>query len=112
MKYVSAHHSEDDPGGLICQAIEAGPEFRGPAEDVFLAWSLRLEHDAGPAAARLLAAHSLAAEPAEGEAPPATEADRLIALLRQAARFPQDRIDQHLKRRRGGRRGRLGAERG
>ncbi len=104
MKYVSEHHSDDDPGGIIRQALDAGPEFRGPAEDVLLTWTLRLGDgtDAGAAAGRLIETYGIAEGPA-----PEGAVGRLVELLREAARYPQARMGQNLKRRRGGRRARV-----
>ena len=73
IKYVSAHDSPDDPGGLIRQVLDMGPEFPGPARDILLAWILRLgnERDPAEAAGRLLAAYGIAEEPvAENAAGP------------------------------------------
>ena len=104
MKYASKHHSEDDPGGIIRQVLDAGPEFEGPAEDILLAWTMRLGDgaDAGAAAARLTAAYGIAEGPL-----PEGAAGRVVELLREAANYPQARMGRDLKRRRGGRRGRL-----
>ena len=102
IKYVSPHDSPDDPGGLIREVIDMGPEFPGPAEDILVAWTLRLADGLDPAeaAARLLAAYGIA----EGAAPD-NAAGKVVTLLRQAAQSPR----QHLNRRRqGGRRGRTG----
>ena len=104
IRYLSRHHSEDDPGGLIQEALTAGPGFPGPAEDLLLAWSLRLEpgRDAGAAAGRLLAAHGLSEGPL-----PEGAVGRLIALLREAAESGL-RPSAGPPRRRGGRLGRSG----
>ncbi len=102
IKYVSPHDSPDDPGGLIKEVIDMGPDFPGPAEDILVAWTLRLEDSRDPAEAaqHLLTAYGIA----EGAAPD-NEAGKVITLLRQAAQSPR----QHLNRRRqGGRRGRNG----
>ena len=101
LRYVSKHHSEDDPGGLIHEAFAAGPEFTGPAEDLLLAWTLRLERgqDAPAAAARLLA--ELAPPCAVA---PEGEAGRLLTLLRQTAAADANAVP---RRRRGGRQGRI-----
>ena len=48
-KFLSPHHSPDDPGGVIGEVIRMGSEFPGPAEDVMLAWTLRLGVDRDPA---------------------------------------------------------------
>jgi len=81
-KYLSPHHSADDPGGVIREVLLMGPEFPGPAEDVMLAWTLRLgaDQDACEAAKRLLAAYHLAEGPLPDDA-----CGRLVDLLRQAA---------------------------
>lgn len=95
--YQSAHHSEDDPGGLIGQALEMGETFPGPAEDLLLSWSLRLA-DPAAAARRLIARHGLERPPA-GEGP----RRRLVELLQETARAGQALG----ARRRGGRTARL-----
>lgn len=104
IRYVSRHHSEDDPGGLIQEALAAGPAFPGPAEDLLVAWSLRLDQSRDPAgaAARLLATHGLAEGPL-----PEGAAGRLVALLRKAAASGL-RPSAGAPRRRGGRLGRSG----
>lgn len=101
IKYLSPHHSEDDPGGLIHDVLEAGADFQGPAEDVILTWTLRLgdARDPAEAARRLLEAYKVAEGP-----PPAGAAGRVIELLRQTAAYPEDRLRRHLKRKREGRR--------
>ena len=60
-KYLSPHHSSDDPGGVIREVLLMGPEFPGPAEDVILAWTLRLSVDRDPAdaAKKLLETYDL-----------------------------------------------------
>ncbi|MEE8536344.1 MAG: hypothetical protein V3S45_09850 [Kiloniellales bacterium] len=82
IKFLSPHHSPDDPGGLIKEAISMGADFPGPAEDVILAWTLRLgvERDPAEVATRLLSAYGLT----DG-APPEGACGRLVDLLRQAA---------------------------
>ncbi len=82
IKYISPHHTPDDPGGLIKEVLLMGPEFPGPAEDIMLAWTLRLSSDLEPAeaAARLLDAYGVAAG-----ALPDGACGRLVDLLRQAA---------------------------
>ena len=86
IKYDSAHHSPEDPGRLVKQALDMGADFPGPAEDILLAWMLRLgeERGAQAAAAHLLIAYGIA----EGEVPE-TPVGRLIALLRETASSPQ-----------------------
>jgi hypothetical protein len=81
-KYLSPHHSPDDPGGVIREVLLMGPEFPGPAEDVIVAWTLRLGVDRDPAdsAKRLLATYELA----EGPLPDGA-CGKLVDLLRQAA---------------------------
>lgn len=81
LRYVSPLHRDDDPGGLIGQALVMGPEFPGPAEDLLLAWSLRLPEGGDAAAAQsLLQRHGLERGPL-----PDSPCGRLVALLRQAA---------------------------
>lgn len=94
LRYVSKHHSEDDPGGLIHEALAAGADFAGPAEDLLLAWTLRLGDSVDPRAAarRLLDARALAEGPL-----PEGAAGQLVALLRQTAE-----AQLIAKRRRGG----------
>ena len=36
VKYVSKHHSPEDPGGLIYEVLQAGGDYTGPAEDIIL----------------------------------------------------------------------------
>jgi hypothetical protein len=81
-RYLSPHHSPDDPGGVIREVLLMGPEFPGPAEDVMLAWTLRLGPDLDPAdaAKRLLAAYELS----EGPLPDGA-CGKLVDLLRQPA---------------------------
>ncbi len=81
-KYLSPHHSPDDPGGVIREVLLMGPEFPGPAEDVIVAWTLRLGVDRDPAdsAKRLLATYELA----EGPLPDGA-CGKLDDLLRRAA---------------------------
>lgn len=72
----------EDPGGLVIEVLRMGPEFPGPAQDLLLAWTLKLPDglDMRAAAGRLLEAYGLA----EG-ALPADPRGTLIDLLRQAA---------------------------
>ena len=100
IKYVSKHDSPDtpdDPGGLIKEVLDMGPAFPGPAQDILLAWLLRLgdEHDAAAAAGRLIEAYGLAEGP-----PPEGACGELVALLQQTAGSPQEHLSGH--RRRGG----------
>ena len=100
-KYLSPHHSPDDPGGVIREVLSMGPEFPGPAEDVILAWTLRLGADRDPAesAKRLLAAFDLTEGPL-----PEGACGQVVDLLRQAA-DSQGRAANPPKRRGGRRRG-------
>jgi len=96
-RYLSRHHSLDDPGGLIGESLSCGAEFQGPAEDILLAWSLRLADDQDPAevAARLLRANG------HGDGPlPPGPAGRLVQLLRETAASPRSRL-HHRRPRRG-----------
>ena len=81
-KYLSPHHSPDDPGGVIREVLLMGPEFPGPAEDVILAWTLRLSVDRDPAdaAKKLLETYDLTEGPL-----PEGACGKLVDLLRQAA---------------------------
>ncbi|SMF62422.1 hypothetical protein SAMN06265365_12213 [Tistlia consotensis] len=88
----------EDPGGLVLEVLRMGPEFPGPAQDLLLAWTLKLPDglDMKAAAARLLEAYDLAEGP-----PPDDPRGRLIALLREAAS-----AEPPARGRRGGWRGR------
>mgnify|MGYP000377406615 CR=1 FL=1 len=101
IRYLSEHDSPDDPGGLIREVLQMGEAFPGPAEDVVLAWVLRLGQDRDPAeaAGRLIADYRLEEEPLPGGA-----CGRLIAMLKETADFPAQRMTRHLcqPRRRGG----------
>ncbi|MEM7169069.1 MAG: hypothetical protein AAF530_02815 [Pseudomonadota bacterium] len=105
IKYISEHHSEDDPGGLIKEVIDLGDAFPGPAQDIVLAWLLRLgsEQDAGAVAQRLIQDYDVA----EGDLPPGA-CGELVKLLRETAEYGRDQLDRHLagQGRRGGRAGR------
>ena len=103
IKYISVNDSPDDPGGLIKEILDMGAEFPGPAEDILVAWMLRLGEDLDPAEAarRLLDSYGVAEGPLSDDA-----CGRVIELLRQAARFPQTRLAGHLGRRGGRRRNR------
>ncbi len=103
-KYLSPHHSPDDPGGVIREVLLMGPEFPGPAGDVILAWTLRLGVDRDPAdaAKRLLATYELAEGPL-----PEGACGKLVDLLRQAA-SSRDLAANRPVRRRGRRRGQKG----
>jgi hypothetical protein len=98
IKYVSTHDSPEDPGGLIKDVLDMGAEFLGPAEDILVAWMLRLGEDRDPAEAarHLLDRYGIA----EGPLPDGA-CGRVIELLRQTADFPQDRLTSHLGRRSG-----------
>ncbi len=97
--YTSRFHCPEDPGGLVQETLAMGSAFPGPAEDVLVSWSLRLDEDLPPAraASRLLERLDLSDGPL-----PEGACGRLVALLRQAAVEP----DEKAARRRGGRRGR------
>src|SRR3546814_13940662 len=84
VRYLSEHDSPDDPGGLIREVLQMGAEFPGPAEDVVLAWILRLGEgrDPGEAAKRLITDYELDREP-----PPTGACGRLVAILRETAEF-------------------------
>ena len=100
IKHVSKHHSPDDPGGLIREALDMGADFPGPAEDLILAWMLGLGVDRDPAhaARRLIDSYALADTP-----PPQDESGRIIEMLRQTAQFPKERLSGQLRDRRAGR---------
>ena len=101
IRYLSEHDSPDDPGGLIREVLELGEDFPGPAEDVVLAWILRLGQDRDPAEAakRLIADYRLDRSPQPGGA-----CGRLIEMVKETATFPAQRMTRHLcqPRRRGG----------
>ena len=104
VKYISRYHSDDDPGGLIREVVELGPEFPGPAYDVLLAWILRLEASRDPAqvAARLLSEYGIAEGPL-----PENACGELIGLLREVSTYGWERLRATAGRsatRRGGRR--------
>ena len=95
IKYLSKHHSEDDPGGMIREVLNMGATFPGPAEDILLAWTLKLGATADPAvhAGRLLQAYEIAEGPV-----PDDPRGRLIALLRETANFSQAKLQPPAKR--------------
>lgn len=97
--YTSPHHSPEDPGGLIGEALGLGEAFRGPAEDLLLSWTLRLpdELPVALAARRLIERYGL-----ERREPPDGPAGRLVVLLQEAANTREGLRP----RRRGGWRGR------
>lgn len=101
IRYLSEHDSPDDPGGLIREVLQMGEDFPGPAEDVILAWILRLGQDRDPAEAaqRLLDDYHLNDDMLPGGA-----CGRLIAMLKETAAYPAQRMTRHLcqPRRRGG----------
>jgi hypothetical protein len=101
IRYLSEHDSPEDPGGLIREVLEMGEDFPGPAEDVVLAWVLRLGegHDPAQAATRLIDDYRLDEEPQPGG-----PCGRLVAMLKETAQFPAQRMTRHLgqPRRRGG----------
>lgn len=93
--YTSKHHSPEDPGGIIRDVLDMGPEFAGPARDALLSWMLRLGEDIDPATA----ARTLLARYGLGEgAVPGGACGELVALLRETARYPQSRLGAHLCR--------------
>ena len=102
IKYLSKHHTEDDPGGLIREVLNEGVSFQGPAEDILLAWTLRLSGDRDPAevAGRLIEAYGIGGDPA-----PEGACGRLITLLRETAASPRGQLHsrQPRRKRRGGR---------
>ena len=95
--YTSKHHGPDDPGGLIGDALDMGAEFPGPAQDVLLAWLLRLDTDVVPsqAAGRLIAAYGLGTVPSQGGA-----CAELVTLLRQTAQTDAQHLSPPRRRRR------------
>ncbi len=97
--YVSRYHCPEDPGGLVRETLNLGDDFPGPAHDVLLSWSLRLDEGLAPhvAARRLLKRYDLLREPL-----PSGACGELVRLLQQAAKEPTERP----ARRRGGRDGR------
>jgi len=101
IKYESRYHSDDDPGGLIREVLELGPEFPGPAPDILLAWMLRLGEDQDPAtiAGRLLKNYQVDAGPI-----PDGACGELVKLLRETATYGADRLIARSNKRRGRRR--------
>lgn len=89
IQYVGRFHSEDDPGGLIREVLDMGPEFRGPASDLLLAWVLRLEADVDPGAVagRLIVDYGIAEGPV-----PEGACGELVELLREVALFGSERL--------------------
>jgi hypothetical protein len=82
IKYHGLYDSPEDPQGIIKMSLEMGAEFPGPAEDVLLAWTLRLGMNADiPAAARKL----IADYGVEAREPGNAQHARLIALLKETA---------------------------
>ena len=82
IRYQSSFDSPEDPQGIIKMSLEMGEEFPGPAEDVFLAWTLRLGVDADVAAAakRLIEDYAVTEMKAAND-----QHAKLIALLKEAA---------------------------
>jgi hypothetical protein len=72
-----------------------GPEFNGHAEEILLSWILSLdrETDPGLAADRLLDVHGIR----DGEVP-AGPIGRVWQLLRETARFPDQRLPNPRRR--------------
>ncbi len=97
VRYVSKHHSPEDPGGLIHEVLLAGDDYTGPAEDVILSWMLRLDDGQDPAA---VARHLLAAYGCEEGAPPGGSAARLVQLLRETAEASPERRTKRSRQRR------------
>ncbi len=97
VRYLSKHHSPEDPGGLIREVLQAGGDYTGPAEDVILSWMLRLDDGQDPAA---VARHLLAAYGCEEGAPPGGSAGRVIQLLRETAEASAERPTKRSRRRR------------
>lgn len=82
IRYLSPHHSPEDPGGLIGDALDLGAEFPGPAEDLLLSWTLRL----GPGVEAQQAARTLLERYApKADKPSPGAAGRLVELLRATA---------------------------
>lgn len=101
INYESRYHSDDDPGGLIREVLELGPEFPGPAPDILLAWMLRLKDDQDPAAVAecLLSDYDIADGPL-----PDGACGELVKLLRETAVYGADKLAAHSGKRRGRRR--------
>ena len=91
IRYLSKHHSEDDPSGLIREVLNMGEAFPGPAEDILLSWTLKLGTTADPAhhAKRLLEAYEIAEGPV-----PDDPRGRLIGLLRETAQFSPEKVQR------------------
>lgn len=82
IKYHGVYDSPEDPQGIIKMSLEMGEEFPGPAQDVLLAWTLRLGVDADvPAAARKLLEDYRVAEMARAN----EQHGKLIDLLKETA---------------------------
>lgn len=79
--YTSPLHCPEDPGGLVQETLNLGDDFPGPAEDILVSWSLRLDDGLAPqvAAQKLLTRLELLEGPL-----PAGACGRLVTLLRQA----------------------------
>ena len=97
VKYVSKHHSPEDPGGLIYEVLQAGDDYTGPAEDIILSWMLRLDDGQDPAAT---ARHLLEAYGCEEGTLSGGSAGRLIQLLRETAEASPERLQRSRGRRR------------
>ena len=82
IKCHGPYDSPEDPQGILKMSLEMGAEFPGPAEDVLLAWTLRLGIDADVAAAarKLLEDYKVAEMPRGND-----QHARLIALLEEVA---------------------------
>jgi len=109
--YTSKYHAPEDPGGIIGEILNMGAEFTGPAQDVLLGWTLRLDETQDPATAAraVLVKYGL-----EDSADPEGACGDLVRLLRETASFSQARLNTHMcrpesadrNRRRGGRKAR------
>ena len=95
IKYLSQHHSDDDPSGLIREVLNMGEAFPGPAEDILLSWTLKLGATADPAhhARRLLEQYEIAEGPV-----PDDPRGKLIEMLREAAQFSPDQVRPRAER--------------
>ena len=89
IQYLGRYHSEDDPGGLVREVVELGPDFPGSARDLLLSWVLRLDagKDPAEAAKRLLKAYGIAEGPVAENA-----CGELIGLLRETARYGLEKL--------------------
>lgn len=95
----------EDPSRLIRQVLEMGEEFPGPANDVLLSWLIELKDriDPAEAARRLIQRHKLPGPPFA-----TTPRGELIRLIHETASYSAERLEEMGRRRRGGRRARVG----